>query len=59
MESETIEVGGAVIAETEKAYLFDIGQDETIWLPKSQCELAESGNVMTIPKWLANKKGIG
>jgi hypothetical protein len=50
--------------ETEKAYLVsDTGDnDDTVWVPKSQCELNErkGGGVceFTLPAWLAHGKGL-
>jgi hypothetical protein len=46
-----------VVAETEKAKLYSIGNEE-IWLPKSQIE-DENEELVAIPKWLAEKKGLG
>jgi len=48
----------AIIHQTDKAVLFDVG-DEEVWLPKSQIEsIDETGKNVTIPVWLATEKEL-
>lgn len=44
--------------ETEKAWqiVFDSGQIE--WLPKSQCRIDKTKNVIYIPQWLVDDKDL-
>lgn len=56
--SDLIDIAGIVKHQTEKAYLFDGGGDEAVWLPKSQCEWDEEEKTMTMPEWLAKDKGL-
>jgi hypothetical protein len=55
-----LEVVGEVMHETDKAYLFRptelAGDEEDVWLPKSQCEWVEG--MMLVPMWLAEEKGL-
>lgn len=49
-----------VLTETNKAVLVKIDEDE-LWLPKSQIELDENSNGVSIaqmPEWLAINKGL-
>lgn len=46
--------------ETDAAWLIDDG-DRDVWLPKSQCELELSKNMVctiTLPEWLAIEKEL-
>lgn len=47
--------------ETASAILVHDG-DVQVWLPKSQIEIADSGDgrtiVVTLPQWLAEEKGL-
>jgi len=58
MKKELADIDGTVIFETEKAYKFDAGLDEAVWLPKSQCEWDKDSSIMTMPVWLAEDKGL-
>ena len=42
--------------ETLDAWLFDFGDEEPVWLPKSQCEWNEKR--VFVPEWLAKQKGL-
>jgi hypothetical protein len=55
---ELVDIDAHLLSETEKAYKFDIGNDDPVWLPKSQCEWDESSNQVTVPMWLATDKGL-
>jgi len=41
--------------ETDAAYLVNDG-GESVWVPKSQCEL--DGSTLTLPEWLAMEKEL-
>jgi len=57
-KKELADIDATLIMETEKAYKFDVGNDEHVWLPKSQCEWDPDNKQVTIPMWLAVDKGI-
>ena len=43
------------------AILFDFGEDEPVWVPKSQIDMDEfdrESNVVPVAEWFANKKGL-
>lgn len=49
---------GTLVHETEKAVLWHVeGEDEAIWLPKSQILARDPLNI-TISSWLADKRGL-
>src|ERR1700739_1066478 len=52
-----IDISGVILFDTEKAYRFDGGTGEPVWLPKSQCEWDKDAKEMTMPEWLAKEKG--
>lgn len=57
--SDLVDISGELRHETDKAFLFwDGGNDEPVWLPKSQVEWDETGKIMTMPEWLALEKGL-
>jgi hypothetical protein len=45
--------------ETDVAWLLllDSESGETEWFPKSKCEITEA-NIVQVPQWLAEKKGV-
>lgn len=52
-----------ILSETDLALLVDHGNDEPVWLPKSQISRREDDGAknltaITIPEWLALDKGI-
>jgi hypothetical protein len=55
---ELVDIGAELLGETEKAYKFDVGNDEPVWLPKSQCEWDVDSKYVTLPIWLATDKGL-
>ncbi len=56
-DSKVIEVAhDGVARETDDAKLFRFAEGE-IWIPKSQIE-DEEKNSVSIPEWLALKKGL-
>lgn len=46
-----------VVHESDSAWKVKIG-DKEVWLPKSQCDLDEYNDVVTMPEWLAKKEGL-
>lgn len=55
--------------QTKAAWLLDFGNNNEVWIPKSQCEVDCSPNrhaylrrgddvTVTMPEWLAIEKGI-
>lgn len=64
--SNLIDISAILAHETEKAFLLDVGTEENIWVPKSQCEidveeddrLPGTAVIVTLPEWLAEKKGL-
>jgi len=60
MMGEKIKFYADIRTETDHAYLAFDGANE-VWLPKSQVELKEikwPDFEITMPEWLARKKGI-
>lgn len=60
-KSDLIELSGIYNHETEAAWLIDFGEQDSVWLPKSQCEVEEESDgsvTVTLPEWLAIEKGI-
>ena len=52
-----------VLTETDLAWKLlldssDPWEQEKEWFPKSQCELDEEENTITVPKWLAIEKEL-
>ena len=41
-----------IVTDTDKAFLFRIKGDTTVWLPKSECIIDEKENTVIIPGWL-------
>lgn len=56
---QLIEIEGELIPpfQTEKAYYFYNGGTR-VWLPKSICEWNDAEEIMTLPFWLAEEKGL-
>ncbi len=44
--------------ETDDAWLLELETGDSVWLPKSQCELDTENMVVTVPEWLAEKKEL-
>lgn len=57
-ENFKVEIEGTVTAETEGAWLIDIGDELEHWVPKSQCDWDEDQGIMEMPEWLAVKEGL-
>jgi hypothetical protein len=57
MKSDLVNIPGEIRGETEKAYRFWDG-DQSVWLPKSQCQWDEDREIMTMPTWLAKEKEL-
>ena len=62
MKSDLIDIEVGLHAETEKAIaVSDTGDSkDVVWLPKSQIEFVKNKSTITVtlPEWLANKKGL-
>lgn len=58
-QSELVDIEGELVSpyETNFAYRFYDGRT-TVWIPKSQCEWDEHEKTMTMPRWLADEKGL-
>lgn len=52
-----VDVDAKIVHQTPSAYLLDVGNDEPVWVPKSQVEDNEDGT-FTMPERLAIEKGI-
>lgn len=60
-QEDVVEYWDSIKAETSNAYLMgDEGYEDNVWLPKSQVSLKKlsNGYEVTIPYWLAKKKGL-
>lgn len=58
MENETHDYKyDSLVRETDKAFLIRFGDDD-VWFPKSQVDLDHVAREITVPDWLAEKKGI-
>lgn len=60
-KSDLVEVEAGLRDETEKAFCLSRDGSESIWIPKSQCEIERGKNnchTFTMPEWLANDKGL-
>lgn len=63
LEDPVVELFDRIVWETPKAYLFGDNDDQTanVWLPKLRevtVEKLENGYEVTVPYWLAKKKGM-
>ena len=56
MRSDLHDIPAKLVAETPKAFLFDFGLDNNIWIPKSQCEW--DGKEVTVTESVAINKGL-
>lgn len=59
-DDEEVEVAVEIVWETAKGLKCSDGMD-TFWLPKSQVidkEEVKGGHKITIPRWLAEEKGV-
>jgi hypothetical protein len=59
-KSDLIDLPCMLKYQTERAYLLDFGEEESMWLPKSQVEYHKEGNneIVTMPEWLAKERGL-
>lgn len=51
----------AIVRETPKAWLLDVGGKEDVWFPKSQGEIYKQDNGMLLlfgEEWLMKDKGL-
>ncbi|WP_114962064.1 hypothetical protein [Tritonibacter mobilis] len=58
MRSNLIELEARLVHQTDKAWLLDTGEEEPTWLPKSACEFDEDTGILTLPRPLAEEKGL-
>ena len=56
MESDLVDVEVILKHETESAWLVDDGDEDPVWIPKSQAEF--DGKILTLPEWLAMEKEL-
>jgi hypothetical protein len=47
-----------LIRESDDAWLVETADGQEVWLSKSECEMDEAANMVTVPEWLAFKKGL-
>ena len=57
-ESETIIIAGEIKVSTGEAWLVTLDNGEEVWLPKSECHHYAEHHKFSVPRWLADKKGI-
>jgi len=59
MRSDLTDIDVHVTVETDAAVRVSDGTRE-VWLPKSQIEISNEGRrtIVTLPKWLAQEKGL-
>lgn len=57
---DQIEVEGHEVHRTDAGILWHAEEaDEDIWFPLAQVEISGDGESLLVPKWLADKKGLG
>ena len=57
--SEYVEIGAALITQTDDAYCFDVGEYEDAWIPRSVCgEIDEQSGTVEVEEWFAHEKGL-
>jgi hypothetical protein len=56
VRSDLIDIEARLVRETEKAWLLDVGGDESVWVPKSVAEF--DGETVTLPERMAQEKGM-
>lgn len=56
--SDLIDIAVTLVHETDKAWLFDHGGPENVWVAKSQGEYDPSDGTVALPEWLAKEKGM-
>lgn len=63
MRINLVDLDVQVVHETEKAVLVTLDvPDNAVWIPKSHCDLSETGiggvMTLTLPEYLAIEKGL-
>lgn len=58
MSGKLIDLEARLIHETQKARLFDFGDSDPVWLPKSQHEWDKGERLVTLPERIALDKGL-
>lgn len=56
MKSNLVDIEAKLHHQTDKAYLFDFGLKEKVWIPKASCEW--DGKTVTMPESVAVEKGL-
>jgi hypothetical protein len=60
MKFDIIDITVKIRGRTERAVLVDYGEEETVWLPLSQIDLAANPDGRTytasVPQWLAEER---
>lgn len=65
-KSDLVDIRVTLVQDTHKAFLVETESANKVWVPKSQCELemdatgtkATRRGTLTLPKWLAEEKGL-
>lgn len=58
MKKELIDLECILEHETDKAWLFDFGEAEPVWVPKSIGSYEHHEDFVTVPLWFAKDKGL-
>lgn len=58
MRSNLYDLKAKLIHSTGKAFLFDFGLDNSVWIPKEACEWDEETETVTMTERYAISKGL-
>lgn len=58
MKSDIVDLEARLVHETDKAYLFDFGGDDNVWIPKSMCEWDDASQEVSMKESYAIEKGL-
>jgi len=53
-----VDIEASLVHETDAARLFDVGNDDNVWIPKSQHEWDPRDGVISLPENVALEKGL-
>lgn len=53
-----VDLEAELVHSTAKAYLFDFGLDEDVWIPKEACEWYEDDGIVSMRENYAIEKGL-
>ena len=53
-----VDIKAKLVHQTDKAFLFDFGLDDKVWIPKSQCEWDPSDQTVAMEEETAIDKGL-